>query len=599
MSRSIRPRRRGVSLRTRMAAALALVIIAATAVLGGLIGQSSISQTRERIGQSLAADASRMAERLNNEMSARARELALLAALDPLWDLPENRPPPAASPPLPMPPGLAHMQSLLDGLKRSFGSYRWLAITDPQGRVLAATDPASLNTDISTRSAFRDGLRGRPLRDPVAPTVASRDPLAPSGPSRPAATGEADEPVMDLARPIRGTDGSVTGVILAQLGWQWIHGLARSGLTPDEQGAVRRELVLVSNQDTVLIGPPELMGARLTLPAVARARAGFYGWTVETWPDDGVFLTGAAFAAGDGGAPGAGSQELRWTVLVREPVAVAFAPAYELRRTILLVGALLAAVFAAIGWLVTGWITAPLRRIAEAAERLRTGEAVELPQLRGPAEIESLSAALRALVVTLTRKQTALAEMEELALHDPLTGLLNRNGLRVRMGRASERARDEGGRLLLFVADIDGFKSVNDTLGHAGGDALLRQAAGRLAGLMRPGDFAARVGGDEFVLALRAPGGPADATAVALAERALALVSASYDVDGYHVRIGLSLGGACWPDNSGGSDADAGLEAVLRRADSALYAVKRSGKGRLALYGHNAGLGRPERAVSG
>ena len=574
-----------LSLRTRIGAALALAVFAVAGALGGLIGQSSITQLRDRIGQSLAADASRMAERLNNEMAARARELALLAALDPLRDLPDIRPAQQASPPLPMPPELVHVQSLLDGLKRSFQYYTWIAITDPQGRVLAATDAASVGTDISTRAAFREGLRGRPMHDPFGP--ASGGPASATVPG-PAAGAPDDRRIMELARPIRGMDGSVIGVIVAQLSWQWIHALEKAVLTPDERGVVPGELFLVSNQDSVILGPPDSLGTKLVLPAVTRARAGFFGWTVQTWPDHQQYLTGSAFAAGEGEYPGPGSQEMKWTVLVREKLDVAFAPAYALRNSILIAGGVLAAAFALVGWLVAGWITAPLKRIAVAAERLRQGDDVELPRIRGPAEIDILSASLRALVATLTRKQVALDEMQELALHDPLTGLLNRNGLRARLQRAVSQARVEGAGILLLVGDLDGFKAVNDSLGHASGDQLLRQVAARFEGSVRSSDIVARLGGDEFVMALHAPLGFTDQVAREVAARALRAVGAPYEIDGKQVQVGCSLGGACWPDHaespSGDSDA-AALDDVLVKADAVLYAVTRASKGCIQFYG--------------
>jgi diguanylate cyclase (GGDEF)-like protein len=569
------------SLRSRIAVCLALVIFAVTVILGGLIGNSSISQLRDRIGQSLATDASRIAERLNSEMAARARELDLLAALGPLGDTASLRPPPVARPPLPNPPALERVTALLDSLKRSSPAYVWIALTDPQGRVLAATDPASVGADVSTRASFREGLRGRANREPVGATTARNGP-APSEETR----------VMELAHPIRGADGSVLAMVVAQIGWKWATNLATGALTPDEEGVVRRELYLISNQDTVLIGPPGTFGEKLAPPSVARARAGFYGWTLETWPDGKTYLTGAAFAAGEGQYPGPGSQEMRWTVLVREEMATAFAPAYQLRDTILILGGGLGLAFAVVGWMLAGWITSPLKQIANAAERLRQGDDVELPRIHGPAEIDSLSTSLRALVATLTRKQVALDEMEELALHDPLTGLLNRNGLRKHLQREMLAARAAGTSLLVLICDLDGFKGVNDRLGHAVGDQLLGQVATRLATAVRPGDVVARLGGDEFMLSLRAQDGAADPAAREVARRALMAVKAPYSLSGHPVQIGCSLGGAAWPEQAeeGGAIDSMGLDGIMEKADAALYLVKRGGKGRLMIHGESLSL---------
>ena len=550
--------RRGAptGLRTRIGLCLAAVIFAIAAVLGGVIGQSSVSQLRARIGQALATDAARIAERLDTEMAARARELTLLAAL-------ESTEAAAGASGV----ALARTQSILNELKRSFPAYLWIGVTDPQGRVLAATDPASVGTDVAARLSTRDATTR---------------------------TSEVEIPrQIDLTVPIVTADGRVAGLMVAQLPWDWIRSLSSALLSRDSQGAAPTALFIVSVQDLVLVGPSNTVGQRLNLQAISRTRAGFVGNNVETWPaiggaPAGDYLTGTGFAAGIGRYPGPGSQEMKWSVLVREPQDVAFAPAYELRRTILLNGLLLALMFAVAGWLLASWVTRPLRRIAVAAERLRQGDDVEIPLIRGAAEFTSLSVSLRALVATLTRKQVALDEMQDLALHDPLTGLLNRNGMRASISRAVVEARAEGAGLLVCVGDLDGFKAVNDTLGHAGGDVLLQQMATRLANAVRQDDIVARLGGDEFVLALRAPGGFTDADARVIAERALRAIAAPYEINGNPVRIGCSLGGAFWPDHADPrrvADDPTGLSGVLERADGALYAVKRAGKGRLLMVG--------------
>lgn len=563
------------SLRERIGVGLALLVFVVAGLLGGLVGTVSEIQARGRIGQSLAIDAQRLADRLATEMTARARELSLLASIDAIRDLPAfaaHSSLPGGAPPFV--PALERTQYLLDGLKRSVPAYTWIAIANPAGRVLAATDPASNGTDIATRSPTRDGIRGPGvgnLRDQVE-----------------------DQRVMDLVQPIREADGTVVGLIAAQLAWNWVRGIERSVISQDSDGVIRRETFLLNGQDLVVFGPPGTVGLTVAVPSAARARAGFYGWSVEHWPtpaDDpaDAFLTGAAFAAGDGPAPGPGSQAMRWSVLVREAQLVAFAPATALRETIWLAGLGTALIFAGVGWLLGGMVTAPLARIAEAAERLRQGDDVEIPRIHGPAEIESLSASLRALVATLTRKQLALDDMEELALRDPLTGLLNRHGLRLKLEAAVAQAQAQDTSLMLFVADLDGFKAINDTMGHATGDTLLCHVASRLTQSLRADDLVARIGGDEFVLALQAPGGANDSSALAVAKRAQEAIQAPYSLGGRSIQVGCSLGGACWPEDAGSGDGkvsiSAEIEAVIAHADAELYAVKRSGKGRVSLHG--------------
>ena len=529
----------GWSLRARVGAMLAVLMFFIALILGGLAGQVSVGQLRERIGASLATDAARMAERLNKEMSARSRELMLLGALNPLRTLSDPK----------------DVVALLDQLRKTVPSYLWIGIADPAGKIIVATDPKLVGTDFANRLELREDTRRSPSgREQIRPIT--------------------------LIHPVRRQGGLQVGsVIVAQLSWDWVREIERSQMTPDPYHPADRELVLVSPDDLVLVGPPALEGTRLSLPTIARTRAGFFGWTVERFPNGTEYLTGAAFAQGEVPFPGPGSEAMRWTVLVRESSVAAFAPAGELRTLILLVGLGLAAAFALMGWLLAGRITAPLRRIADAADRLRQGEDVELPRIRGVAsEIEILSASLRALVTTLTSKQTALDALETESQHDQLTGLLNRVGLQEWFRRAKVRARLQQTGLLLLIGDLDGFKQVNDTLGHSAGDQLLRALAQRLAHSVRAKDAVARLGGDEFVVALDAPLGLADRDAIETAKRVWSTAGGEYELAGHRTEVGLSLGGSFWPDDA------AELETVLEQADAALYAAKRAGKGRIVLF---------------
>jgi diguanylate cyclase (GGDEF)-like protein/PAS domain S-box-containing protein len=153
---------------------------------------------------------------------------------------------------------------------------------------------------------------------------------------------------------------------------------------------------------------------------------------------------------------------------------------------------------------------------------------------------------------------------EELAyrvLHDELTGLATRELLHLRI--ADALATGEG--LVLLYLDLDDFKSINDTMGHAAGDAVIAAVAGRLRAGARPGDTVARLGGDEFVVCC--PGSSAVAVSADLARRALDAVRAPISVEGRLVSVTASVGVAtAAPGDT--------LERVLRAADTAMYAVK-------------------------
>jgi diguanylate cyclase len=162
--------------------------------------------------------------------------------------------------------------------------------------------------------------------------------------------------------------------------------------------------------------------------------------------------------------------------------------------------------------------------------------------------------------------------MRSLAETDALTGLPNRRGLRQRLD-ASLPACAPGRLGALFMVDLDGFKAVNDRLGHDAGDLLLKAVAERLRGLVRGGDTVARLGGDEFVICADALPGAGEAQR--LGEKLVEAFCAPFSIDGQPCSVGLTVGYALAPLD--GNDVDA----LLKRADAALYAGKAAGKGRV------------------
>ena len=159
------------------------------------------------------------------------------------------------------------------------------------------------------------------------------------------------------------------------------------------------------------------------------------------------------------------------------------------------------------------------------------------------------------------------AEIVHRSLHDPLTGLPNRVLLFDRIGHALARADRTASPTCLFLLDLDGFKDVNDTHGHATGDELLQQFAGRLSTALRPGDTAARLGGDEFVVLCE---DTSEGQAQVIADRLRAAAAWPFDLPVGRVSISASVGVSTSADPS---DDPAEL---VRRADISMYAVKRA-----------------------
>ena len=172
------------------------------------------------------------------------------------------------------------------------------------------------------------------------------------------------------------------------------------------------------------------------------------------------------------------------------------------------------------------------------------------------------------MVEDLTEKHQAAAQIAHLAHYDVLTGLPNRTSFRDSFSRIVREAKINNLSFSLFYLDLDGFKEVNDTLGHAIGDKLLVEVASRLTNGLRRTDLCYRLGGDEFVFVQYGPDGD-DET---LALRLINLISNPFEIDGHRVKIGLSIGISCF-----GEDGEV-LDELLKNADIALYKAKDAGK---------------------
>ncbi len=270
--------------------------------------------------------------------------------------------------------------------------------------------------------------------------------------------------------------------------------------------------------------------------------------------------------------------------MARQPAEVVYAETNRLRWTIIGSGAGLAALFSALGWIVAGRIARPLVAITEAAERIRRGESgVEIPNVGGTVEIGRLSAALRDLIDSLTHKDAALMRLEDIAYEDRLTALPNRRYFE----QYVEASTGGGGSATMMYIDLDGFKPINDRLGHDAGDVVLRQVGARLAAIFRDDDVVARLGGDEFAAVLPCRVGAPSPDAEGLAARIIKAVNEPVSVGGEKVQVGCSIGLASWPED------DPEMATVMRRADEALYQAKRDGRNR-AVRWTPAGLGLPQ-----
>jgi diguanylate cyclase (GGDEF)-like protein/PAS domain S-box-containing protein len=174
------------------------------------------------------------------------------------------------------------------------------------------------------------------------------------------------------------------------------------------------------------------------------------------------------------------------------------------------------------------------------------------------------------IIEDVTERRQSEAKMLHWARHDPLTGLPNRRYLRERLERMLNRcAGNHGPALAVMYLDLDGFKQVNDGLGHHAGDLVLKAVANRLRKTLRHGELVARLGGDEFAIVVE---NATSAASAALAQRTIQRLSEPYPLStGATASIGASIGIAFATN-------DASFELLMKRADAALYDAKEAGK---------------------
>jgi diguanylate cyclase (GGDEF)-like protein/PAS domain S-box-containing protein len=233
---------------------------------------------------------------------------------------------------------------------------------------------------------------------------------------------------------------------------------------------------------------------------------------------------------------------------------------------------------------------AGLERFLETGEGAIIGRRVEVTAMRSDGSEFPLELAIHALQIEghpiftayardITSRKMMEARLEHQALHDSLTGLANRDLFMDRMEHALARTdRSDGCHSVIFL-DLDGFKAVNDELGHAAGDELLVETARRVRDRVRPGDTVARLGGDEFAVLLEDTDEP---LALCVVERIFEELDRPLRLEGKDVTLHASAGVA---SSSAGRLA---ADELLRRADEAMYGAKKAGPGHHLVFGRDS-----------
>ncbi len=210
---------------------------------------------------------------------------------------------------------------------------------------------------------------------------------------------------------------------------------------------------------------------------------------------------------------------------------------------------------------------------------LRTAQGTQLPVALSCAALPAEQKAMVLTVLDMSVVRDLYQQLEKQAVTDALTGLLNRRGLYQAVESMLLRNERADKYLVVLFMDLDGFKQINDALGHEAGDQVLLWVAEQFKDSMRPYDVLARIGGDEFTVVIDGLDYPEQAAKIA--EKLIERVSGRRQVDGVDITLGASVGIATFPD------CGSNLDGLLRAADIAMYEAKRAGRQQYRFYDQN------------
>ena len=367
-------------------------------------------------------------------------------------------------------------------------------------------------------------------------------------------------PVLPMAMPLRDSTGKVRAVLM---GVSALHSQNFMEAFYTTHIGATGGLVLVSPRDKLFVGASDANIALTPTPKEGvhpqhdLAMKGFRGTGIDV-------RLGMEEIAAIASVPSSG-----WIVVARLPTREAFAPLTRLRHYMLSNTVILVLVFLLVTVFVLRRVMRPLMNAARHADRMMLGEIPfePLPIVRDD-EVGHLTKAFNGVLTKLLQSR---AELKHIAHHDALTGLPNRLLLADRMEQALVRAQRRHGQVVVLFLDLDGFKPINDNLGHEAGDEALREVAMRLNEVVRREDTLARVGGDEFVILLSDLNENARARAELVANKCLEVFQPPFIIAGHSCNLGTSIGLAI-------TDGEYSPDQLLAAADQAMYRAKQAGR---------------------
>jgi hypothetical protein len=406
------------SLKLVLALTMSLLAVALTVLVTLLIGQSGVRRVEREIGVSLAMLADQMQDKLDRALYERYREINNAAQLCKTLGI-ASRP--------------ETWWAFMEQLQATNQDYAWIGYVDQTGKVVRSTAGALQGGEAAQRSWFQAALKG-PMVGDVHESVQLADVLP-----------KPDKDVtrfVDVAAPVVDAKGETIGVLVAHLNWGWADEVKESLFGTPATGRAAEPLVL-SRVGSVLLGPPDLSGHKLNLKSVEAAMTGSNLFEREVWPDGKVYVTG--YAKSDGYRTFSG---LGWIVLVRQRAGIALESARSLQRQVFISGLAIAGLAALTAWVLANRISAPLLRLATAAEAIRRGEKTPIPEMRSYAEADTLSKSLHTLVVELQQRETSL----EAQVRERTSELADRNAALTVARNEAEQATAAKSRFLAVAS---------------------------------------------------------------------------------------------------------------------------------------------------
>jgi diguanylate cyclase (GGDEF)-like protein len=469
------------------------------------------------------------------------------------------------------------LRQALEQLQKTFADFAWIGFARVDGTVVAATGGLLEGKSVNTRPWFKEGLQRGAIGDVheamlLASLLGQR------------ANGEPYR-FVDIAVPVSDANGKLLGVLAGHLDWHWASEVIKEIESHD--GDTDTRLSVIDKNGVVLLGPDQgkTKFEGVQLAGILKTRQGAFEESVGNE----MLLT--AFYVGQGHRE---YQGLNWIVTASQPASVALGAAMRSAEMILGIGAVVALVGLTLALLVARRVSRPILAITEEADRIgRASGATMLPRQGGSAEVVQLTRALRSLLrrIGFAEERTKEAELRasenaqqlqddilklrQLAETDFLTGLMNRRAFLGVANDALEFCRRYKRSMATLMIDIDHFKKINDTHGHAAGDDAIRRIAALVGDCIRTTDKAARFGGEEFVVLLREID---QDTALLLAERIRRAVEETPIRSGeIAIPATVSVGVALFDAT------DRDVQDMIERADQGLYAAKKTGRNRTFL----------------